>query len=97
MKNDVCEYCKPFVGKTNISDHYTTILNISYINQRPTIQCNTKTNIKYVDYKKLRKTLKEYNWTNFYNTLNDGINMATETFVNLLKNMTDAQILSNGK
>lgn len=76
----------PYIFNTKISDHYPTILkietNILKKNNKPSYITKS-----YINYEKLRETIKTHNWQYMYSQNN--VNTATTNFINTIKTFTD--------
>lgn len=94
-KNTLNDNYRSFIIKTCITDHYTTVLNILEHTQEKNYEINEK-HIKYINYKKLKELLRDYNWAQFYE-LKD-VNLAAEKFVDIVKeNMQQSTIIQRIK
>ena len=77
----------PIIYKINITDHFPIILNFSTNHMQSDKKNYESYSKKYIDYPKLKFTLKNENWLDLYST--NKVNDATSMFIVKLKKYID--------
>ncbi|KAJ8961392.1 hypothetical protein NQ318_014637 [Aromia moschata] len=82
-KNDNIDYCIPLIIKTDITDHYTTMIQIILSNNiLENEQHRNQTFIQQIDNQNLANILSNTSWETVYTTPN--VESATNMFINII-------------